>query len=533
MFSSKPAVNPGPKVSKINGITRSKEWEERNQKDLVSSFSKQREMAATLLMHCGAGMLDVEGEGPSEQLVHRDINWTGDGIVLSTGASKMLSRLGIDAKDSTVAGLAGEASRMLSDEVSEILVSEDRKYVFVDQRDAGFSHASNPVLLGREMNCVDGKWLEGEKVVIKKLQRTPESEHEIRLLRGLGNGTEHGEKVVQLKAMGYSEKYYFCVLEHMAGTDCQKVLNKINEQRDKRISDKKMGERENRAALRGARTKTLALFVGALQAYKALGEEFVYHDLKLENLLYDPKKGVKLSDVGTVRGKDHILKGRGNQLVDNSYYKAPEIIVAEGVKNGAAVTQKADTWSFGVMLYKMLLNEFPFDPETSWDSDVMKLIERHAQGENVIDWSKFDRLGTDGAALKNLIQRMLSPKPEDRPSVDEVLADKALQKVIGSYDDTIKSIGTYIAWKAKPREGSGSGKKIQVGNNRPHRTKRLLKEAKPVTKEPSGKWLNGKKESEKPAKRSAKPVLRRTKGNRDIKPSDNGRSVVGQNLPTN
>ena len=80
--------------------------------------------------------------------------------------------------------------------------------------------------------------------------------------------------------------------------------------------------------------------------------EYVYRDLKPENVLIDGNGHVKLTDFGFCR---RLLRGeRAYTTCGTADYMAPEVMLAQGYD------QAADYWSFGVLLYEMLVGYAPF-----------------------------------------------------------------------------------------------------------------------------------------------------------------------------
>lgn len=130
-----------------------------------------------------------------------------------------------------------------------------------------------------------------------------------------------------------------------------------------------------------------------------------HRDLKLENILFADHKRtkIKLSDFGFVREvapQLWLLTVCGTNV-----YMAPEMLCQERY-SGILV----DVWALGVILYTMLYGELPFDDD---NDQVIKQKIFSAEPRYL------DAVPAD---INDLIRRMLSKDPKQRPLTAEILA---------------------------------------------------------------------------------------------------------------
>lgn len=143
---------------------------------------------------------------------------------------------------------------------------------------------------------------------------------------------------------------------------------------------------------------------GFLEAIKYLHKRGISHgDIKPDNILLDKDFNPKLTDFGfcrtTLIAGDESKKG-------TIYYAAPELLV-----HGDFNTLKSDIWSIGITLYSISENEFPFK---SGDS---RFIANEIKSGNL---SIGENVSKD---LREIVERCTRIRPEDRPSIDELVKD--------------------------------------------------------------------------------------------------------------
>jgi len=96
-------------------------------------------------------------------------------------------------------------------------------------------------------------------------------------------------------------------------------------------------------------------------------KDFVYRDLKPENLIFDKHSYLKLTDFGFLKKVPH----KTYTMCGTPEYMAPEIISHNGHGKGV------DWWTLGIFIFEMLASYTPFYRS---GSDNMKMYERIVQG---------------------------------------------------------------------------------------------------------------------------------------------------------
>jgi serine/threonine protein kinase len=101
---------------------------------------------------------------------------------------------------------------------------------------------------------------------------------------------------------------------------------------------------------------------------------------------------------------------------------------ARARKQNTLVTERADIWSLGVMLFKITKGVMPF-PSKDRVSESFSLILDFAEKDRV---ARFKQLELDPTnELHRLIGQMLDPNPLERPSAEEVLGHPSIAGLAG------------------------------------------------------------------------------------------------------
>ena len=122
----------------------------------------------------------------------------------------------------------------------------------------------------------------------------------------------------------------------------------------------------------------------------------IHRDIKLENIIIDTDGVAKIVDY------DFITKSPNNECCGTPYYISPEVI------NGAVPDHKSDIWALGVLIYTILVGDYPFDGNSDQD---------------LYDSIAIDRL-TDYKIPKiyrSLVKQLLEKDPSKRIELSDAL----------------------------------------------------------------------------------------------------------------
>ncbi|XP_061370751.1 CBL-interacting serine/threonine-protein kinase 14-like isoform X2 [Gastrolobium bilobum] len=218
-------------------------------------------------------------------------------------------------------------------------------------------------------------------------------EREVSIMRRL----RHPHTVELFEVLATKTKIYF-VMEFASGGDLFGVM-----------------------AAEGRFTEDLSrrYFRQLISAVKHCHSRGVFHrDLKLDNILVDENKNIKVSDFGLGSIKDPTRpEGLLHTVCGTPAYVAPEILARKGY-DGATV----DVWSCGVVLFVLTAGYLPFN-----DYNITVLYRKIYRGQfRFPKWTSNE--------LRNLLSRLLDTNPNTRITVDEIMRDPWFCH--GGYKDT-------------------------------------------------------------------------------------------------
>jgi serine/threonine-protein kinase len=148
----------------------------------------------------------------------------------------------------------------------------------------------------------------------------------------------------------------------------------------------------------------------------AHAEGIVHRDVKPENIFLVQRSqgrwGVKVVDFGIAKLPVNPKRTSRNETLGSPLFMAPETIRGED----DAVDQRADVYSFGVLLYLMLCGRLPF-----FDENLRKVMQMHL-GSPVPPPRAVNPALSEQLAV--VIERALAKHPDDRyPSLDLLLIE--------------------------------------------------------------------------------------------------------------
>lgn len=227
--------------------------------------------------------------------------------------------------------------------------------------------------------------LTGVRVAVKSYDKSRLTEpahwrrtqQEIRLMERLNH-----PNVIRLLETLESPKRIHIVMEYAGGGNLCKYVK----------ARKRLGEADARG-----------IFVQLLMSVEYLHNCGIIHrDIKLENVLFDENRNMKLVDFGfSVGCRDPTKKLK--IFCGTPSYMAPEIVMRQQYAG-----RPVDVWSLGVLLYAMLCGMFPFVAK-SYPELYKKIVRAQLRLPDHMS-----------SAVKDLLRRMLHPDATKRATLSQV-----------------------------------------------------------------------------------------------------------------
>ncbi|KAK1933914.1 Serine/threonine-protein kinase TNNI3K [Phytophthora citrophthora] len=234
----------------------------------------------------------------------------------------------------------------------------------------------------------------GQLVAVKTMSDVETFVQEIKMAQSMSH-----PNVVQFIGVAWNYREDFCcVMEYMGGGDLRGLLDKYEE--------------ENRKTGFNSGKLTIALHVAHALAYLHSRDVPVLHrDLKSKNILLNEALGAKLTDFGVSRERvDRAMTAD----VGTSLWMAPEVMI------GNAYDEKADIFSFGVVLSELSTHTLPYAhakrPGSNEQLSPLVILHRVATGTLSVEFSK-----SDPQTMVRLGLACVSMDPNKRPTAAEAM----------------------------------------------------------------------------------------------------------------
>ena len=195
--------------------------------------------------------------------------------------------------------------------------------------------------------------------------------------------------IVKLKEVIYTQKEILIIMELVNGISLRDYYNKqIRNQEN-------LSEQKERVLKH--------FFTQIFSAMSYLHKNHMAHrDIKLENILLDKNNQIKIIDFGF---------GMYNpeDKIQTFFCGTPNYMPPEIINKKSYIGEKADLWSLGVLLYKMLCADFPFKGEN--EKELYKMSKK----------GKFDIPDYVPNKARVILVKLINVIPEMRINCDDVL----------------------------------------------------------------------------------------------------------------
>ncbi len=190
--------------------------------------------------------------------------------------------------------------------------------------------------------------------------------------------------------------------------------------------------------------RAIEMMLDVAQGAKAINEKLIHRDIKPDNVLIEGSK-LKISDFGISKFVDESTRHYTFKGVQHRAYMAPENWESQ------ANTIKIDVYSVGLVFYEMLTLKHPLlphvkDPNNDLDWRTAHLYQQCPN----IRTSRNDV----PLSIAQILFRMVSKRPGERPYWDEVLTVLSQPTVVGPTKNPTVTAAVEAAVARKERERS-------------------------------------------------------------------------------
>ncbi len=249
----------------------------------------------------------------------------------------------------------------------------------------------------------------GETVAIKRLHQAVVRENPDVLDRFLREGDAlrqlNHPNIVTIRDMVVEADQHYLVMEYVGGGSLRDLI-----------------DAQGRLPLEGVLNLALDLADALTRAHRL---QIIHRDIKPDNVLLASDGTPRLTDFGVAHLSDRTRLTQTGSVIGTYAYLSPEAC------NGQELDERADIWSFGVMLFEMLTGRVPFQ-ESSTAAILTAILTKPAPD--------LDRLRPGlPRPLVDLIDRMLEKDRERRISSVRLVGAE-LEALIRGLDTPLRSL---------------------------------------------------------------------------------------------
>ena len=178
-------------------------------------------------------------------------------------------------------------------------------------------------------------------------------------------------------------------------------------------------------------------------ALEYIHEQKVIHRNIKPSSIFCMKKGfVKLGDFGIAKLLENPLN-KTNTFINNNMYLAPEII------NKEDYSFEVDIWDLGITFYQLMFFQFPFEGK-----DISEIYDNILEGKKV----KINNNYNYSPKLIELINKMISKRKEERPTLEEILKGNLFKSRKESYLIENEFVNEKANWEIENYENKNKRK---------------------------------------------------------------------------
>ena len=208
------------------------------------------------------------------------------------------------------------------------------------------------------------------------------------------------------------------------------------------------------------------IFAKILKGIQACHKAGICHrDLKMQNILVDGDFNPKICDFGFATYNT----GKLVEFLGTLNYAAPEILLRRPYDGF-----KADIFSLGVVLLTLTTCKIGFSEATKRDPYYRLIMTKHFGRYWEVVGSQITGISEE---LKNLYNKMVSFRPQDRPSIDDILNDDWMKEIRDLSQEQFTELENQIRQefmereiivneKLRGSENTSGESSIEMGSNR-------------------------------------------------------------------